>query len=317
MSEPFKKEKAPAWEQGALYLCPTPIGNLEDMTLRGLRLLREADLIAAEDTRQTRKLLSFYDIHTPTTSYHEHNAREKGPKLLTRLQEGQVIALVTDAGTPGISDPGEDLVRLCVESGVPVYALPGAAACVTALVSSGLPTRRFAFEAFLPADKKERAAVIAQLKTETRTTVLYEAPHRLVKTLRELAGALGERRVTVSRELTKKHEQHQVFTLPQAADWFTENEPRGEFVIVMEGASEAEISNAEGAKRANGVPGTAGGVSLPELVAAYEAQGQDRKEAMRSAAKERGISRREVYEALLAGKDAQVGEGSGREPGGE
>ena len=227
---------------GTLYLCATPIGNLEDLTFRVIRTLKEVDLIAAEDTRNSIKLLNHFDIQTPMTSYHEYNKYEKGRKLVERLLEGQNIALITDAGTPGISDPGEELVKMCYEAGIPVTSLPGAAACITALTLSGMATRRFAFEAFLPSDKKERAAVLEELTKETRTMILYEAPHRLVKTLELLGECLGEeRRITVCRELTKRHETAFQSTLGQAAEFYRENEPKGECVLVIEGKSRAEL----------------------------------------------------------------------------
>ena len=222
---------------GTLYLCATPIGNLEDMTYRAIRVLQEVDLIAAEDTRNSIKLLNHFDIHTPMTSYHEYNKYDKARVLVGYLQEGKNIAVITDAGTPGISDPGEALVRQCHEAGITVTSLPGACACVNALVISGLPTRRFCFEAFLPTDKKERSRVLEELKTETRTIVLYEAPHRLVRTLQELAETLGNRRLTVCRELTKKHETVFQTTLHEAVEYYTAQEPKGECVLVMEGVS--------------------------------------------------------------------------------
>ena len=228
-------------ERGKLYLCATPIGNLEDITLRVLRILKEVDLIAAEDTRNSIHLLNHFDIKTPMTSYHEYNKIEKAHTLIGKMMEGKNVALITDAGTPGISDPGEELVRLCCEAGIEVTSLPGACACVTALTLSGLATRRFCFEAFLPYDKKERQQVLEELKTETRTTVVYEAPHRLVRTLSELLESLGDRRVTVCRELTKKHETAFRTTLSEALSWYKTNEPRGECVIVMEGRSRAEL----------------------------------------------------------------------------
>ena len=213
---------------GTLFLCATPIGNLEDMTFRVIRTLKEVDLIAAEDTRNSIRLLNHFEIQTPMTSYHEYNKYEKGRKLVEKLIEGQNIALITDAGTPGISDPGEELVRMCYEAGIQVTSLPGAAACITALTMSGLPTRRFAFEAFLPSDKKEREQVLAELGTETRTIILYEAPHRLVKTLKLLAERLGEnRRITVCRELTKKHETAFATTIEEAAAYYEANDPKG------------------------------------------------------------------------------------------
>ena len=220
---------------GILYLCATPIGNLEDMTLRALRILKEVDLIAAEDTRNSIKLLNHFEIKTPMTSYHEYNKIEKAYQLVEKLREGQNIALITDAGTPGISDPGEELVRICQEEHSPVTSLPGPAACITALTMSGLATRRFAFEAFLPRDKKERAAILESLKGETRTIILYEAPHHLKKTLTELYEVLGERRITLCRELTKRFETVFPTTIEGAIAFYEENDPRGEYVLVMEG----------------------------------------------------------------------------------
>ena len=213
---------------GTLYLCATPIGNLEDITFRVLRTLKEVDLIAAEDTRNSIKLLNHFEIKTPMTSYHEFNKIDKAYQLVEKLKEGKNIALITDAGTPGISDPGEDIVRICYEQGVPVTSLPGAAACITALTMSGRPTRRFAFEAFLPKDKKERAAVLEELKDETRTIILYEAPHHLIRTVTELLNALGDRELTLCRELTKKHEEKLQTTFSGVLALYKEQEPRGE-----------------------------------------------------------------------------------------
>lgn len=278
-------------EQGRLYLCATPIGNLEDMTMRAIRILREVDLIAAEDTRNSIKLLNHFEIKTPMTSYHEYNRIEKAYTLIEKMREGKNIALITDAGTPGISDPGEDLVRLCYEAGIEVTSLPGACACVTALTLSGLSTRRFCFEAFLPSEKKERAEVLEELKTETRTTILYEAPHRLVRTLKELLEALGDRRVTICRELTKKHETAFQTTLAAAAAYYEANDPKGECVIVLEGRSRQELKE-EAQKSWEEM-------SIPDHVALYEQQGMDRKEAMKRAAKDRGLSKRDIYAALL------------------
>lgn len=276
---------------GRLYLCATPIGNLEDITFRVIRTLKEVDLIATEDTRGSIKLLNHFDIHTPMTSYHEYNRIEKAHTLIAKMQEGLNIALITDAGTPAISDPGEDLVRLCMEAGIEVTSLPGACACVTALTLSGLPARRFCFEAFLPSDKKERRRILEELQTETRTTILYEAPHRLVRTLEELYEALGDRRATICRELTKKHETVFATTLEKALAWYRQNEPRGECVIVMEGRSRRELEQEEQRQWET--------MTIPEHVAMYESQGMDRKGAMKQAAKDRGISKREVYAALL------------------
>ncbi|MCD8074474.1 MAG: 16S rRNA (cytidine(1402)-2'-O)-methyltransferase [Lachnospiraceae bacterium] len=287
----MEEKKTVSSGAGRLYLCATPIGNLEDITLRVIRTLKEVDLIAAEDTRGSIKLLNHFDIHTPMTSYHEYNRIEKAHTLIAKMLAGSNVALITDAGTPGISDPGEDLVRLSMEAGIEVTSLPGACACVTALTLSGLPTRRFCFEAFLPADKKERRQILEELKTETRTIILYEAPHRLVRTLTELYETLGDRRATVCRELTKKHETIFATTLQKALAWYQENEPRGECVIVMEGRSREEMKREEQLQWET--------LTIPEHVALYEAQGMERKEAMKVAAKDRGISKREVYAALV------------------
>lgn len=276
---------------GTLYLCATPIGNLEDMTFRCVRILKEVDLIAAEDTRNSIRLLNHFEIKTPMTSYHEYNKIEKGRKLVEKLREGVDIALITDAGTPGISDPGEELVRMCREEGIPVTAVPGAAACVTALTISGLPTRRFAFEAFLPTEKKERQQILEELKQETRTIVLYEAPHRLIKTLRLLLETLGDRQVRVCRELTKKHETVYEDTLSGAVSYYEEQEPKGECVLVIAGKSREEIRREEQMQWEE--------MTLEEHMEKYLSEGMDRKEAMKQVAKDRGIGKREVYRALL------------------
>ncbi len=276
---------------GTLYLCATPIGNLEDMTYRAVRMLNEVDLIAAEDTRNSIKLLNHFEIKTPMTSYHEFNKYDKAKVLVAKLQEGQNIALITDAGTPGISDPGEELVKQCHEAGITVTSLPGACACVNALIISGLPTRRFCFEAFLPTDKKERARVLEEMKTETRTIVLYEAPHRLVRTLQELLEKLGNRRLTVCRELTKKHETVFGTTLESAVAYYTEQEPKGECVLVLEGVSFAELDE-EARKQWDDM-------SIPEHVEYYMSQDMDKKSAMKQVAADRGISKRDIYQALL------------------
>ncbi len=276
---------------GKLYLCATPIGNLEDITYRVLRTLKEVDLIAAEDTRNSIKLLNHFDIKTPMTSYHEYNKIEKAYQLVDKLREGMNIALITDAGTPGISDPGEDLVRICYEEGIEVTSLPGPAACITALTMSGLPTRRFAFEAFLPRDKKERADVLTQLKNETRTIILYEAPHHLVKTLEELYVNLGDRKIAVCRELTKRYEEKTLTTISECLKFYSDNEPRGEYVLVIDGKTFEELRKEEQKSWES--------MSLEEHMAVYESQGIDRKEAMKLVAKDRGISKRDVYQALL------------------
>lgn len=279
---------------GKLYLCATPIGNLEDITYRVLRTLKEVDLIAAEDTRNSIKLLNHFEIKTPMTSYHEYNKIEKAYQLIDKLREGKNIALITDAGTPGISDPGEELVRICYEEGMEVTSLPGPAACITALTMSGLPTRRFAFEAFLPRDKKERADVLKQLANETRTMIIYEAPHHLVKTLEELYDTLGNRNITICRELTKRYEEKMLMTLSESLDYYTEKEPRGEYVLILEGKTFEEIRKEEQKNWES--------MSLEEHMAVYEQQGILRKEAMKLVAKDRGISRRDVYQALLSGE---------------
>lgn len=278
---------------GTLYLCATPIGNLEDITLRVLRTLKEVDLIAAEDTRNSIKLLNHFDIHTPMTSYHEFNKIEKAHTLIGRLQEGADIALITDAGTPGISDPGEELVAMCYEEGVPVTSLPGASACITALTLSGLPNRRFAFEAFLPTDKKLRKAVLDELSRETRTIVLYEAPHHLVKTLKELLDDLGDRKITVCRELTKKHETAFRTTVSGALAYYGEEDPRGECALVIQGRDRRELLQEAREEWA--------AMDLDSHMDLYEQQGMSRKEAMRQVAKDRGVSKRDIYQELLSG----------------
>jgi 16S rRNA (cytidine1402-2'-O)-methyltransferase len=278
--------------QGKLYLCATPIGNLEDITFRVLETLKQADLIAAEDTRHSIKLLNHFGIRTPMTSYHEYNRFDKARYLVEQMQAGLNVALITDAGTPGISDPGEELVRQCYEAGIEVTSLPGPAACITALTLSGLSTRRFCFEAFLPADKKERQQVLAQLREETRTIIVYEAPHRLVRTLEELAEVLGEdRRLTLCRELTKTHETVFRTTLGGAASYYREQEPKGECVLVIEGKSREEQ---EQEKRREWET-----MSLSQHMEFYQSQGMDKKAAMKAVAADRGIPKREVYQALL------------------
>lgn len=277
---------------GQLYLCATPIGNLEDMTFRAVRILKEVDMIAAEDTRNSIKLLNHFEIKTPMTSYHEYNKIDKGHYLVEQMLAGKQIALITDAGTPGISDPGEELVAMCYEAGVPVTSIPGAAACITALTLSGLSTRRFAFEAFLPSDKKEKAAILAELQMETRTMIVYEAPHRLVRTLEELKNTLdANRRVTVCRELTKKHETAFCSTLGEALQYYREHDPKGECVLVIEGKSRGDIRAEEIARWEE--------MSIEEHMEYYEKQGVARKEAMKLVAKDRGVSKRGIYQALL------------------
>ena len=276
---------------GKLYLCATPIGNLEDITFRVVRTLKEVDVIAAEDTRNSIKLLNHFEIKTPLTSYHEFNKYDKAKVLVGRMLGGENIALITDAGTPGISDPGEELVRQCYEAGVEVTSLPGAAACVTALTLSGLSTRRFAFEAFLPADKKEKAAILEELKSETRTIIIYEAPHRLKKTIAELLSALGNRRLTAVKELTKLHENVFSTTFEEALAYYEENEPRGEFVLVIEGRKIEELKKEKELSFQE--------MDINEHMQLYLDKGMDKKEAMKAVAVDRGIPKREVYKMLL------------------
>ena len=276
---------------GKLYLCATPIGNLEDITLRVLRVLKEVDLIAAEDTRNSIKLLNHFDIKTPMTSYHEYNKVEKAYTLIEKMQEGLNVALITDAGTPGISDPGEVLAAMCYDAGIEVTSLPGPAACITALTLSGLSTRRFAFEAFLPPDKKERKAILEELKNETRTIILYEAPHHLVGTLQELYQALGNRRMTLCRELTKKYETAFRTTIEDLIAFYKDQKPLGECVLVIEGRSRKEMEQESQESWRD--------ISIEEHMAIYENQGIARKEAMKMVAKDRGVTKRDIYQALL------------------
>lgn len=276
---------------GKLYLCATPIGNLEDITLRVLRVLKEVDLIAAEDTRNSIKLLNHFEIKTPMTSYHEYNKIEKAYTLIEKMRQGQSVALITDAGTPGISDPGEELAAMCYDAGIEVTSLPGPAACITALTLSGLSTRRFAFEAFLPWDKKERKEVLAELVNETRTIILYEAPHRLVRTLKELLETLGNRRMTLCRELTKKHETALRSTIEELINYYEKEKPLGECVLVIEGKSREEVAEEQRASWEE--------ISIEEHMELYEKQGNSRKDAMKLVAKDRGTTKREIYQYLL------------------
>ena len=275
---------------GMLYLCATPIGNLGDMTPRVVETLRQVDVIAAEDTRTSIKLLSHFEINTPMTSYHEYNKVEKAHQLIAKMQEGQDVALITDAGTPAISDPGEVLVAMCHEAGIKVTSLPGPAACITALTLSGLSTRRFCFEGFLPSDKKEKALVLGVLKEESRTMILYEAPHHLVKTLEELYQVLGNRRITLCRELTKKFETVLPTTLEETLAKYESEEPRGEYVLVIEGKS-FEQKKEEAIKSWEEM-------TIEEHMAYYEAQDMDYKSAMKQVAKDRGVGKRDIYSYL-------------------
>lgn len=276
---------------GVLYLAATPIGNMEDITYRVVRILGEVDLICAEDTRTSGKLMSHYDIHTPLEAYHEHNKTEKIPYLLQRLRKGDNIAVITDAGTPGISDPGEELVQACIEEGIEVFSLPGAVAAVVGLTSSGISSRRFAFEAFLPKNKKLRRRVLEELKNETRTIVIYEAPHHLKKTLEELSEHIGgQRSVALCRELTKLHEEKLLMTLDEAVLYYQENEPRGEYVVVIKGKSFEEVDNDNRDKYLQ--------MSVEEHLQMYTKSGMSEKEAMKKVADDRGVPKREIYSIL-------------------
>ena len=277
---------------GMLYLCATPIGNLGDMTPRVVETLRSVDIIAAEDTRNSIKLLNHFEIKTSMTSYHEYNRVEKADYLIEQMRQGKDVALITDAGTPAVSDPGEVLVAKCHEAGITVTSLPGAAACITALTLSGLGTRRFCFEAFLPSDKKERAQILEELKEESRTMILYEAPHHLARTLQDLYETLGNRRLTLCRELTKKFETVLPTTIEDALAMYSHEEPRGEYVLVVEGKSlkqkKEEQHNAWQS------------MSIEEHMAYYEREGMDEKSAMKQVAKDRGVPKREIYQYLLS-----------------
>lgn len=279
-------------DTGCLYLVATPIGNLEDITFRALAVLKEVDLIAAEDTRHSRKLLSHFGIHTPLTSYHQHNQQEKGPLLIEKMKAGWKIALVTDAGLPGISDPGHDLVVKAVEAGIRVTAVPGPSAFLTALVISGLPTDRFVFEGFLPRTSKERRERLEMLKEERRTIVLYEAPHRLLTTLEDLLKTLGDRPLAIVRELTKKYEEVKRGTISSLLEYFREQEPKGEFTIVLAGKPPEE-------------PREIDLNSLVEEVLALEKKGQQRKTAIKEVAKNHGVPKRELYQAVLEALDKE------------
>ena len=277
---------------GKLFLCATPIGNLSDMTFRCIETLKNADLIAAEDTRNTIKLLNHFEIKTPMTSYHEYNKIDKGHYLVSLMMEGKNIALVSDAGTPGISDPGEELVRFCREAGIEVTSIPGPAACITALTMSGLSTRRFCFEGFLPTDKKERSLVLERLKTETRTTVFYEAPHRLLKTLELMASYISGRRIVFCKELTKRYENALMMTAKEAMEYYGENPPKGEFVLVVEGVLQEQLDEEVRQSWEN--------ISIEEHMDIYLAKGMNKKEAMKAVAADRGVPKREIYQHFIS-----------------
>lgn len=276
---------------GMLYLCATPIGNLKDITPRVIETLGSVDLIAAEDTRNSIKLLNHFGIKTSMTSYHEYNKVEKADYLVGQLQQGKNVALISDAGTPAVSDPGEVLVKKCQEAGITVTSLPGAVACITALTLSGLSTRRFCFEGFLPSDKKEKAQILAELKEESRTILIYEAPHHLLRTLGELHEALGNRRITLCRELTKKFETVLPTTIEDAIALYEEEQPRGEYVLVVEGKSLQQKKKERQISWQN--------MSIEEHMAFYEEGGMDEKNAMKQVAKDRGVAKREIYQHLL------------------
>lgn len=273
---------------GILYLCATPIGNLEDISIRAINTLKQVDIIAAEDTRHTLNLINHFEIKTPMTSYHEHNKVTKGIQLIKYLLDGKNIALVTDAGTPGISDPGEDLVKLALENNITVTSIPGACALINALIISGMSTRRFVFEGFIPTDKKEKKKALERLIKETRTIIIYEAPHRLKTTLNELYNSLGNRDIAIIKELTKKYEQIKRCDLKQALDYYQTNEIKGEFVIIIEGANEETLETENILKWKS--------ISIEEHMEIYK--DMDKKEAMKQVAKDRGMSKRDVYSYL-------------------
>ncbi|MBZ4646108.1 MAG: rRNA (cytidine1402-2-O)-methyltransferase [Petroclostridium sp.] len=283
-------------EKGTLYLCATPIGNLEDITLRALRILREVDLIAAEDTRQTIKLLNHFEINKPLTSYYEHNKVEKGKYIVEQLLQGKDIALVSDAGTPGISDPGEDLVKLCIQNGITVSALPGPVAAITGLILSGLSTGRFCFEGFLAVNKRNRREHLEAIKNDTRTLIFYEAPHKLTNTLKDMLQILGNRNIAIARELTKKFEEVIRCTIEEAIQKFEQNMPKGEFVLIIEGANKQQVEEEKQREWAE--------ISIYDHINMYISQGIDRKEALKKVAKDRGLSKREVYALQLENKEA-------------
>ena len=281
-----------AVERGILYLVATPIGNMADLSSRALNILSEVDFIAAEDTRNSGLMLSRLNISKPMVSYHEHNRRSRGPVIADRLEAGESCALVTDAGTPAISDPGEDLVRLCAERGIPVTAVPGCCAAVTALSLSGISTVRFAFEGFLPASGRERGDRLNELKSEPRTLILYEAPHRLRQTLSDLYDALGNRSAALCRELTKLNEEIERLPLGDAVERYREKEPRGEYVLVIEGLPVSEEQ-----------------ADYPEDIAAHvallEDGGLSRMDAIKAVAKARGVKKNEIYNAISRKEDPQ------------
>ena len=276
---------------GNLYLVATPIGNLADISQRAIDTLRCADIIAAEDTRHSRIITQAYGIDTPLTSYHEHNKYEQAQTLIDAMKDGKSVAVITDAGTPAISDPGEVLADMAIKEGIKVSSVPGACALITALTMSGMNARRFIFEGFLPADKKETEEVLASIKSETRTVIMYEAPHRLKKTLALLSDRLGERRVAICRELTKVHEECIRMSLSEAAAYYEEHEPRGEYVLVIEGISREQAAQEAKSEWQD--------ISVKEHFEKMLSQGLDKKEAMKAVAAQRGCSKRDIYQQLL------------------
>lgn len=276
---------------GKLYLCATPIGNLEDITYRAVRILSEVDLILAEDTRVTLKLLNHFNIKKPLMSYHEHNKHARGPEIINMLKEGKTIALVTDAGMPGISDPGEDIVKLCIDNDIDIEVIPGATASITALVLSGFSTERFVFYGFIPMDSKKKNEVYSLLINETKTSIIYEAPHRIKHTLSELYDKIGNRRVVICRELTKKFEQIYRIELEKAKEIFIDKDPKGEFVIILEGRAKEDIKREEISKWSE--------ISVEEHLKIYLDKGLSKKDAMKLVANERGLTKREIYKYTI------------------
>ncbi len=284
-------------EYGKLYLCATPIGNLEDISIRTLNILKSVDLIACEDTRHSLKMLTHFEISKPLTSYFEHNKTEKGLKIIEKIKDGKNVALITDAGTPAISDPGEDLVRLCAENGVDVVPVPGPAALINALIVSGLPTGRFSFEGFLSVNKKSRADHLDEVKNDTRTLIFYEAPHKLLRTLNDMAKVFGDRKIALVREITKIHEEVKRTTLFEAVKFYTENPPKGEFVLVIEGKSYVELSEEKAEKFEN--------ISVTEQINALIGEGIDKKDAIKQVAVLRNMKKRDVYNEYVKNTEGE------------
>lgn len=284
-------------EYGKLYLCATPIGNLEDISIRTLNILKSVDLIACEDTRHSLKMLTHFEISKPLTSYFEHNKTEKGLKIIEKIKDGKNVALITDAGTPAISDPGEDLVRLCAENGVDVVPVPGPAALINALIVSGLPTGRFSFEGFLSVNKKSRADHLDEVKNDTRTLIFYEAPHKLLRTLNDMSKVFGDRKIALVREITKIHEEVKRTTLFEAVKFYTENPPKGEFVLVIEGKSYEELSEEKAEEFEN--------ISATEQINALIGEGIDKKDAIKQVAVLRNMKKRDVYNEYVKNTEGE------------